>query len=150
MKARRLSLTLVVSLIGLVGGCGKGLSSADEAFVTMLLPPEFLAFHMSGNRVSNSDLRQTCSATIHEAGQAKGKFARESVQLEEGVGSGYAFDLDADLGSGGWSISTNGQAPTPGNYTIFRSLVIDCVSALRGEYQADAESTPIQPISMRQ
>jgi hypothetical protein len=150
MSTRPLRFALIVTLIGLVGGCGKSLSTADEEFVSTLMPSDFLAFHMSENRLSGSDIRQSCSATIHGAGEGEGKFARESVQLDEGVGAGHAFDIDADLGTGGWHISTDGQAPTPGNYMFFRSLVIDCIDAIRGEYQADSQSSSMQPISMRQ
>lgn len=149
MSSARLRFALGMSLIGLIAGCGKGLSSSDEAFVSSTMPPGFSAFHMSGNRVSSSDIRQTCSASIHGSGEAYGKFTRESVQLEEGVGAGYTFDINADLGPGGWRISTDGQPPTPANYVVFRSLVIDCIAALRREYQADSGGGSLQPISIQ-
>lgn len=121
--------TALASVICLLGGCDR-ISSSDERFIAATLPAAFDAFRMYSGE-GDSAGRQACLATI----RTPFGDAQESVVLERG--SGMTFDVSAARDGLDWQISTDGAAPTARDSSMFRFLLVDCVSALQDKFQAE-------------
>lgn len=114
----------------MLSGCD-GVSGSDKRFVAATMPPAFDAFRMYGGDGAAAG-RQACLATI----RTPDGDAEETVLLERG--SGMTFGLSATRDGADWDISADGTAPTARDSSVFRFLVVDCVSALEDKFQAEA------------
>lgn len=134
MKSGLGLVAALVSVVCMLSGCD-GVSSSDRQFITASMPSAFSAFRMYGEEGAAAG-RQACIATIHTPyGDAQ-----ESILLERG--SGKTFDISATRDGLDWDVSSDGTAPTAEDSSMFRYLLVDCVSALQDKYQADPGEVP--------